>query len=138
MKYSCFWIKMLFILMISLSLAACGGGGGGGDADDSGGDTTVPGETSAMKKAASEVEEAFISGVPANLLDTLSAESRTFYEEGIDIIAPDMADFGNDFKNRKLIYATDNYAEYEFTSYNETFTVTFARQDDGTWKLTRF
>ncbi len=127
---------IIFTCML-LSLPACGGGSGGGD-DAAGGGAATPGETAEMKTAAAEVEAAFVSGVPANVLTALSPESRAFYGDGIEIIAPDMVAFGNDFKTRKLIYATENYAEYAFTSNNETYTVAFARQQDGTWKMTRF
>ncbi|MBU0993942.1 MAG: hypothetical protein KJ737_15715 [Proteobacteria bacterium] len=108
----------------------------------SNGSTNDPGITVSepveLKSATISVENAFLSGVPTNVLTTMSDESKAFYEADIDNIEALMVDFGNDFKNRKLMYSTDNYAEYEFTAKNETNTVTFSKQDDGSWKLTRF
>ena len=130
--------QFLAILFISAALAACGGGGGGSGDDATGGGSPSPGETAAMADAASDVEDAFLSGDPEQVLGVLSAEASAFYHDDIDAIEPQMVDFGNDFKSRELIYATENYAEYAFTSGNETFTVAFSLQEDGSWKLMRF
>ena len=136
------FLRMLMVAFLFLLLSGCGGGGGGGDSDNGSNDPANNGtsETSELRTATTGVENAFISGDPQKVLTVMSDESKAFYQGDINSIQGDMAAFGNDFKNRKLIYATDNYAEYEFTAKadGKKFTVTFSRQDDGTWKLTRF
>ena len=131
------YLKLLMIPLIFLLITGCGGGGGGSDDNTNDSGTTVS-EPAQLQSASKSVEDAFKSGVPANVLAAMSDEAKTFYTEDIDNIENMMVDFGKDFENRKLIYSSDNYAEYEFTADGETYTVTFSRQDDGTWKLTRF
>ncbi len=124
----------LFVFVFIAGISC--GGGGGGNSDGSGNTDTT--ETKALKTAVTESEDAFLSGEPDKVLAVLSQESAAFYTDDIDSISSKMVSFGNDFKSRKLVYASDNYAEYEFSANDKTYTVTFSCQEDGTWKLTRF
>jgi hypothetical protein len=91
-----------------------------------------------IESAANIVETAFVQGDTASLAKILSPSSleqkRPFFKE----LQPMMASFGKDFKTRKLLYATDRYAVYEFTSAKGKFTAEFCLGDGGKWNLMQF
>ena len=91
-----------------------------------------------IDSAANIVETAFVNADTVKLAQILSPSSleqkRPFFKE----LQPHMASFGNDFKTRKLLYATTRYAVYEFSSAEGTFTAEFCLGDGGKWNLMRF
>lgn len=130
-------IVVVVFLITGLIALGCGGGSGGGGSDD-GDQTAQYEETSQLKEVTSQTENAFLDGDAEEVLKLMSEETKGTYQSALSDDQAQLVNFGNDFKNRKLIFATDNYAEYEFTANNQTYTVTFSLQEDGTWKLTRF
>jgi hypothetical protein len=110
--------------------ASSGGGGGGTD--------PPPTETAELKAAANKIESAFLSGNSQKLLAVMTDEAKEFYKEDTDNIKKMMVAYGNVFKNRKLIFASDNYAEYEIAVNGKNLTAALAKKEDGSWKLMRF
>lgn len=91
-----------------------------------------------IDSAATVVENIFLTADTVKLAEVLSPatleQKKKFFRE----LQPDMAAFGNDFKSRKFLHATQRFAVYEFTSADGAFTAEFCLGEDGKWKLMRF
>lgn len=95
-------------------------------------------DVSKINAGAKLVEEAFLSGDTTKLINLLTETAKKSYSSSMKDIQPKMVQFGNIFKTRVLDAYSKLYAEYSYAYDNKTFTVAFALQDDGTWKLMRF
>ncbi len=92
-----------------------------------------------IDSSATAVETIFLAADTVKLAQILSPTTLEHKRQFFSEIQPHMAAYGNDFKTRKLLYATARFAVYEFTSDQQgTFTVDFCLGPDGTWKLMRF
>jgi hypothetical protein len=92
-----------------------------------------------INEGASKAEESFLLADTAKLAAILTPSSLEQYRDIFKSIIPEMKNFGELFKTRKLVAYTDNFAEYSFLLNNgKTYTVTFSRMDDDSWKLVRF
>jgi len=91
-----------------------------------------------IDSVANVVEAVFLSADTTKLAEMLSKTTLEQKREFFSQLQPYMAEFGNDFKNRKFLYATPRFAVYEFTSAQGSFTVDFCLGEDGKWKLMRF
>ncbi len=91
-----------------------------------------------IDSVANTVENIFLNADTVKLAEVLSPttleQKREFFKE----LQPNMAAFGNDFKNRKFLYGTARFAVYEFSSADGKFTAEFCLGEDGKWKLMRF
>jgi len=91
-----------------------------------------------IKKGASAIETVFISADTAALAEVLTAPSLEIYKKQFDDIQPYMAQFGEAFKNRKLLYASQIFAVFEIRDDSGVFTVEMTVDDEGDWKLVSF
>ena len=91
-----------------------------------------------IETGAANIETAFLQADTAALSSILTETSHKLYQGGFAEMLAYMPDFGTAFKSRKLLYANQIFAVYEYSSGGNTYTVEMTRDDDGTWKLTRF
>jgi hypothetical protein len=91
-----------------------------------------------IEEGATKAEEAFLSGDTTALKAILTPTALAFYEGEFPNIQTVMAQIGTAMKNRKLEANSEQYAEYSIDFQSGQFLMTFALQDDGSWKLIRF
>jgi hypothetical protein len=91
-----------------------------------------------IEEGATKAEEAFLSGDTTALKAILTPTALTFYEGEYSNIQTVMVQIGAAMKNRKLEANSEQYAEYSIDHQGQQFMMTFALQDDGSWKLIRF
>lgn len=89
-------------------------------------------------ESVSKVEQAFLSGDTTELKNVLTLTAQKFYAEDFKNIHQIMQQIGNAMKERKISLRTENYVEVIVTYEGKEFLMTFALQDDDTWKLIRF
>ncbi len=88
--------------------------------------------------AALVVEDVFTRADTAGLAKILTPTSLGLHRQYFSKLLPYMPTFADDFKNRKLKFANERYAVYEYTTAKGAFTAEFCLVDDGKWKLVRF
>lgn len=95
-------------------------------------------ESTELKTFNTSVESAFLSG---NADDVL----KITYENYAEILKTDLKAnpakiklFGEAFKNRKLVFVNELYAEYDLTIDGKTFNVALGQSGDGKWKIIRY
>ena len=85
------------------------------------------------------VEAAFRTGDMNNIKSVLSEEAWKVY--GTDLSQADkknLVKFGEALNTRVLKVETDLYSEYNFTMDGTVFSISMAKQKDGSWKLMRY
>lgn len=101
-------------------------------------DTLTEYAVSSISEIAQTTEQVFLQADTAGLARILAPATlerqRTHFSE----LQPHMKAFGEDFKSRKVLYASELYAVYEFECSRGKFTVDFCLGEDGTWKLMRY
>ena len=93
---------------------------------------------SGIKNAASEIEAAFSSADTLALSSLLTETSLDIYREVFPEIKTYLPKYAEAFKSRKLLYANQIFAVYEFEVDGSTYTLEMTMGDDGNWKLVRF
>lgn len=91
-----------------------------------------------IDSAAEVVETVFAASDTAGLANILSPSSLEQRRQYFAELIPHMPAFANDFKTRKLLYATARFAVYEFGTTEEKFTAEFCLGDKGQWLLMSF
>jgi hypothetical protein len=91
-----------------------------------------------IKKGAHTIEAAFISADTIVLAEVLTAPSLEIYKKQFGDIQPYMAQFGDAFKKRKLLYANPIFAVFEIKDDSGVYTVEMTVDDEGNWKLVSF
>jgi len=91
-----------------------------------------------IDSAATVVENVFAASDTAGLASILSPASLEQKRQFFPDLLPHMPAYANDFKNRKLLYATARYAVYEFSSAEGKFTAEFCLGDKEQWMLMNF
>jgi hypothetical protein len=91
-----------------------------------------------IDSAATAVETVFAASDTAGLANILSPTTLEYRRQYFGELLPYMPAFANDFKTRKLLYATSRYAVYEFSSADGKFTAGFCLGDKGQWLLMNF
>jgi len=105
--------------------------------------TTIPGAVVTESKdvigAAKNLETIFEKSDIRALQSMLTETSAEQYKEVLEEIQPHMPEYAKAFKNRKLVYSTPVFAQYTFSdNEGNEYTVEFAPDVDGLWKLVRF
>lgn len=72
------------------------------------------------------------------VIEFLNEESEDIYSEILISSTESLAKYGEALQKRKLIFATEYYAEYEIFIDEKTFTIAYGNEGDGTWELLRF
>jgi uncharacterized membrane protein YvbJ len=91
-----------------------------------------------IDSAANVVENIFATSDTIKLARILSPSSLEKRRQYFSELLPHMSAFANDFKTRKLLYATARFAVYEFTSDGSKYTAEFCLGDNGKWLLMSF
>ncbi|MBE2188771.1 MAG: hypothetical protein KGZ71_05960 [Desulfobulbaceae bacterium] len=103
---------------------------------------TKPDDNSAdvkkINESAQQIEEIFVNADTSALKSILTDAALPQYGVYLPQIITVMNDFGTAIKSRKLIAATQHYAEFSYTAEGKEYSFALAQQDDGTWKLMRF
>lgn len=101
-------------------------------------DTLTEYAVSSIEDIAQTAEQVFLqadtSGLARILAPTTLGRQRAYFAA----LQPHMKAFGEDFRNRKVLYANELFAVYEFECSRGKFTVDFCLGEDGTWKLMRY
>ena len=96
-------------------------------------------ENKDVKGAAKNLETIFENSDIRALQSMLTETSAAQYNEVLEKIQPHMPGYAKAFKNRKLVYSTPVFAQYAFSdNEGNEYTVEFALDGDGLWKLVRF
>lgn len=101
-------------------------------------DETPAEETPAIKQFSNDVIAAFESQTPDLVLNLMYDEYKEFYSEGLRATPEKMQTFAEALKNRKIVFSSELYAEYEVTIDGEIFTIAYSNYGDGNWMLHRF
>lgn len=91
-----------------------------------------------INKAAANIESIMQSGDTLKLIENLTPTILDLYKGKFNLVQPDMAKFAESFKSRQLVANSDIYAEFSFVEGGETYIVSLALQEDGSWKLMNF
>ena len=92
-----------------------------------------------MEKGAENAEEAFLSGDPDQVIELLSNDSKSYFEEQIADISPSvLIALGEALKNRVHTVKASTYTEFEFTDQGVTYSIALSLVDENSWKLIRF
>jgi len=98
-----------------------------------------PVDVGKINEGAQRVEAAFASGDVTQVQAVLTDTARGVYQEDLASLTPDaMKAFATDFKARTLDSYSKAYAEFSFAWKDMRYTVSLARQDDGSYKLRTF
>ncbi|MBN2806893.1 MAG: hypothetical protein JXR22_09555 [Prolixibacteraceae bacterium] len=95
-------------------------------------------DLSGIKKGASDIESAFSNADTTVLASLLTETSLEIYRETFPEILVYMPHYAKAFESRKLLFANQIFAVYEFEAEGITYTVEMTVGDDGDWKLVRF
>lgn len=101
-------------------------------------DTLTEYAVSSIEDIAQTAEQVFLQADTAGLALILSPTTLERQRAHFTALQPHMKAFGEDFRNRKVLYANELYAVYEFECSRGKFTVDFCLGEDGTWKLMRY
>lgn len=104
------------------------------DIDD---EKTINIDTKLINKGAQKMEDAFIKADTLALSIILSETSLEKYRPFFEEMQPHMTQFGEVIKTRKLLYANEIFAVYEYKNGNEVYTFEMMVNDDGQWIITR-
>ena len=92
-----------------------------------------------INEGAQNVETAFASGDLSKVQTVLTETARAVHKDDLaSLTADNMRAFAADFKARSLDHYSKNYAEFSFPWKDTRYIVSFARQDDGSYKLRTF
>ena len=91
-----------------------------------------------INESAAKIQDAFAKADTALVKDNLTESCKKVYGTNLTSIIPKMKDFATAFATRTLVAYSEQYAEYSFSWQGKTYTVALTRQNDNTWKLTRF
>lgn len=91
-----------------------------------------------IDSAATVVENVFAASDTSGLAKILSPSALEHKRQFFAALLPYMPAFARDFKTRKLLYATAQFAVYEFNSHRGKFTAEFCMGGNGQWLLMRF
>lgn len=101
-------------------------------------DTLAGYAVTTIEDVAETTEQVFLQSDTAGLAHILTPTTLQRQRAHFAALLPHMKAFGEDFRNRKVLYANELYAVYEFECSRGKFTVDFCLSEDGTWKLMRF
>ncbi len=95
-------------------------------------------ESKELKEFVSKAESAFNSGSKENILKITFENNAEILTDYLPNDPVKIKKFGEAFSNKKLIFANQNYAEYELTIEGTSYTIAMGNSGDGNWKLIRF
>ncbi len=129
-----FMLGAITIAVLHLLATCSEGDGGSGPVDNP--PSTI--DITAINNGAQAVEDAFATGDPQKVAETLTEEAKSFYADKLDEIQDRMAAFSKAIQSRTLKTYSEYYAEYSYTDNGSSYTLSLALQEDGAWKLMRF
>ncbi len=92
-----------------------------------------------INDAVKSVESAFKGGNVSDIKNVLTEDALKIYGDDLSLAdKKKLIKFGEALKTRVLKVESDLYSEYNFTMGGTTFSISMAKQKDGTWKLMRF
>lgn len=92
-----------------------------------------------LEDDAEKTVNAFKSGSITEIKKVISEEAAAIYGNELENVKSKFSSFSEALKNKKLIAASDFFAQYEITVDGKTFIVAFAKKNEnGDWKLARF
>jgi hypothetical protein len=92
-----------------------------------------------INQATKTIEDALLSGDQARFRDILTDNALSLYGKDLQgINREELVKFGEAFKSREMKTFSSLYTEYVIRLDGQEFTVSVARQKDGSWKIMRF
>lgn len=96
-------------------------------------------ESNNLSQITKSLEEVFENADTIKLKEILSSTSLKMYKGSFSEIESHMNEYSKAFKNRKLVHSSKIYALYAFKDKEgNEYTVAFANDGSGTWKLIHF
>ena len=94
-------------------------------------------ETQAMRNLSDNLIAAFKSENKDEIINYLSDNVKDVYSDILNNSTQNLSDFGTALEKRKLVFASQLFAEYEITINGEIYTIAYGNGGDGVWKLLR-
>jgi len=92
-----------------------------------------------INEATKNIEDALLSGDQTRFRDILTKNALSLYGKDLSgINTEELVKFGEAFKSREMKTFSSLYTEYVIRLDGQEFTVSLARQKDGSWKIMRF
>jgi hypothetical protein len=95
-------------------------------------------ETAELKDFNQRAESAFLTANSDSIIAWTYDNVASEISSGITSNPEKLKKFGEAFKSRKILFANEIYAEYEFDVEGEKYTVAMGNSGDGVWKFIRY
>lgn len=95
-------------------------------------------ESAELKDFSEDVITAYKSEDKEAVIEFLNEECKEVYSDMLNSSDESLIKYGEALEKRKLIFATDFYAEYEISIDDKIYTIAYGNEGDGTWQLLRF
>jgi hypothetical protein len=93
----------------------------------------------AIKKVASDIESVLLIADQDAIDEMVLDETVDLYRvHEVPYTSEELMAIGNAFKNRELLTATENLAEYEYAIEGQKYILTVGRDHEGVWKIFRY
>lgn len=92
-----------------------------------------------IEQATKNIEQALLSGEQDRIRDIMTDNALSLYGKELSGLGrEELVRFGEAFKSRELKTFSSMYTEYAINLDGQEFTISLARQSDGSWKIMRF
>ena len=92
-----------------------------------------------IEQATKNIEQALLSGDQGRIRDIMTDNALSLYGKELSGLGrEELVRFGEAFKSRELKTFSSMYTEYAIKLDGQEFTISLARQSDGSWKIMRF
>jgi hypothetical protein len=95
-------------------------------------------ETAQLKDFNTRAENAFLTANTDSIIAWTYDNIALEIGKDIKSDPEKLKKFGEAFKSKKILFANEFYAEYEFDVDGEKFTVAMGNSGDGNWKFIRY
>ena len=93
----------------------------------------------AISKIGSNIEKALKNADLTSIDEMLSEETKLLYSENnYSYTDEELETISKAFKKRKLVYATEDFAEFKYKIEGEEYALTIGQIEEGTWQIIRY
>lgn len=92
-----------------------------------------------IKKAGNETEALLLQGDVSAINEMLVEDVQSVYNQQQALYSSEELEaIANAFKKRKLVFATEDFAEYSYKIDGTEYTLTLGQVEEGVWKIIRY
>ena len=92
-----------------------------------------------IKKAGNETEALLLQGDVSAINEMLVEDVQSVYNQQQALYSSEELEaIANAFKKRKLVFATEDFAEYSYKIDGTDYTLTRGQVEEGVWKIIRY